>query len=203
MVGKKKTRDVQFYREASEAAFDETGNRKRRRQYGDDDEIEAEQDERRKRAELNRHFKAFADKIAEASDGRLEVDIPYRELGFQGVPSRSNVLMQPTTDCLVHLVEPPFLVITLAEVEVAHLERVQYGLKNFDLVFVLKDFKQNPITVLARSRIQAQSRYGSLTRKLLTGTPSRPASLRTSRSGSTLATFRSQRARSTSTGEPS
>lgn len=153
LVGKKKTHDIQFYREASEAAFDETGNRKRRRQYGDEDEIEAEQDERRKRAELNRHFKAFADKIADASDGRLEVDIPYRELGFQGVPSRSNVLMQPTTDCLVHLVEPPFLVVTLAEVEVAHLERVQYGLKNFDLVFVLKDFKKTPITMCVRSSL--------------------------------------------------
>ncbi|GMF00295.1 unnamed protein product [[Candida] boidinii] len=32
------------------------------------------------------------------------------------------------------------MVITLEEIEVAHLERVQFGLKNFDLVFVFKDF---------------------------------------------------------------
>ncbi|MBW0475539.1 hypothetical protein O181_015254 [Austropuccinia psidii MF-1] len=148
-IGKKKTKDIQFYREASEATFDETGNRKRRRQQNgaDEDEIEAEQDERKKRAELNKHFKLFADKIADASDGRLEVDIPFRELGFHGVPFRSNVLLQPTTECLVHLIEPPFLVITLAEVEVAHLERIQYGLKNFDLVFVFKDFSRTPVHI--------------------------------------------------------
>ncbi|KAH9440953.1 hypothetical protein MJO29_015316 [Puccinia striiformis f. sp. tritici] len=148
-IGKKKTKDIQFFREASEATFDETGNRKRRRQNngGDEDEIEAEQDERRKRAELNKHFKTFADKIADASDGRLEVDMPFRELGFQGVPFRSSVLLQPTTECLVHLVEPPFLVITLTEVEVVHLERIQYGLKNFDLVFVFKDFTKPVIHI--------------------------------------------------------
>ncbi|KAH9814734.1 FACT complex subunit-domain-containing protein [Melampsora americana] len=148
-IGKKKVKDVQFYREASEAAFDETGNRKRRRQQngGDEDEIDAEQEERKKRADLNRHFKMFADKIADASDGRLEVEIPYRELAFQGVPFRSSVLLQPTTDCLVHLVEPPFLVITTTEVEVVHLERIQYGLKNFDMVFVFKDFTRTPVHI--------------------------------------------------------
>jgi len=53
------------------------------------------------------------------------VDMPFRNLGFNGVHSRSNVLLQPTTDCLVSLTETPFLVITLADVEIAHLERVQ------------------------------------------------------------------------------
>jgi hypothetical protein len=59
------SQDIQFFREASEAAFDETGNRKRRRQMHDEDEIEQEQEERRHRARLNKEFKAFADKIAE------------------------------------------------------------------------------------------------------------------------------------------
>jgi nucleosome binding factor SPN SPT16 subunit len=35
-------------------------------------------------------------------------------------------------------------VITLDDIEVAHLERVQFGLKNFDLVFVFKDFTRAP-----------------------------------------------------------
>lgn len=47
----------------------------------------------------------------------------------------------------MHLSELPFLVVTLAEIEVAHLERVQYGLKNFDLVFVLQDFTRPPIHI--------------------------------------------------------
>lgn len=142
---KKKTKDVQFYREATDIQFDETGNRKRKYRYGDEDEFEAEQEERRRRAELDRQFKAFAEKIAEAGRSEsLEVDMPLRELGFHGVPFRSNVYIQPTTDCLIQVTEPPFLVITLEDVEVAHLERVQFGLKNFDMVFVFKDFTRAP-----------------------------------------------------------
>lgn len=147
LIGKKKTKDIQFYREASDIQFDETGNKRRRHLYGDEDELEQEQEERRRRANLNREFKSFAEKISEASDGRIEVDVPFRELGFTGVPFRSNVLLQPTTDCLVHLSDPPFLIITLSEIEIAHLERVQFGLKNFDMVFVFKDFHRTPIHI--------------------------------------------------------
>ncbi|QPG72988.1 hypothetical protein FOA43_000292 [Brettanomyces nanus] len=139
MIGKKKTYNVQFYREATDASIDETGSRKRRYRYGDEDELEQEQEERRRRAALDKEFKQFAEHIADASHGLLDLDVPFRELGFQGVPSRSAVLCVPTRDCLVQLVDLPFLVITLEEVEIAHLERVQFGLKNFDLVFVFKD----------------------------------------------------------------
>ncbi|KAI1308574.1 FACT complex subunit SPT16 [Xylaria venustula] len=145
---KKKTKDVQFYREATDIQFDETGNRKRKYRYGDEDEFEAEQEERRRRAELDRMFKLFADKIAEAGKNEgVEVDMPLRELGFNGVPFRSNVYIQPTTDCLIQVTEPPFMVITLDDIEVAHLERVQFGLKNFDLVFIFKDFTRTPFHV--------------------------------------------------------
>lgn len=145
---KKKTKDVQFYREATDIQFDETGNRKRKYRYGDEDEFEAEQEERRRRAELDRLFQGFAQKIAEAgrSEG-IEVDMPIRDLGFNGVPFRSNVFVQPTTDCLIQVVEPPFMVITIEDIEIAHLERVQFGLKNFDMVFVFKDFTRAPYHV--------------------------------------------------------
>ena len=126
MVGKRKTKDVEFYREATEMQFDETGNRRRKHRYGDEEEFEAEQEERRRRAALDREFKAFAEKISDAGkDEGVDVDIPFREIGFNGVPNRSNVLIQPTTDAIVQLTEPPFLVVTLNEIEVAHLERVQ------------------------------------------------------------------------------
>jgi nucleosome binding factor SPN SPT16 subunit len=129
MIGKKKAKDVQFYREATDIQFDETGNRKRKYRGGDEEEFEAEQQERRRRAELDREFKNFAEKISEAgrNDG-VDVDIPFRELAFNGVPFRAGVLCQPTTDCLVQLTEPPFMVITLEDIEVAHLERVQVSL---------------------------------------------------------------------------
>ncbi|KAG5460311.1 MAG: histone chaperone Rttp106-like-domain-containing protein, partial [Olpidium bornovanus] len=73
--------------------------------------------------------------------------MPYRELGFDGVPFRSNVFLQPTDHCLVHLTDPPFLVVPIEDIEIAHLERVQFGLKNFDLVIVFKDFTRPPVHI--------------------------------------------------------
>ncbi|KAE8266753.1 hypothetical protein A4X09_0g5594 [Tilletia walkeri] len=150
MMGKKKAKDIQFYREVTDATFDETGNRKRKRWtggIGDEDEIELEQEERRRRAQLNKEFKHFAQRISDASEGRIIVDQPFRDLGFNGVPFRTNVLMQPTQECLVHLSEAPFFVVTLADVEIVHLERVQYGLKNFDMVFIFSDFTKAPVHI--------------------------------------------------------
>lgn len=145
IVGKKKTKDIQFFREASDTQIDETGNRKRKHRYGDEEEFEAEQEEKRRRAQLDKEFKNFAEKIADAGKNEnLSVDMPFRDLGFNGVPARSSVTIQPTTDCLVQLTEPPFLVITLTDIEVVHLERVQFGLKNFDMVVIFKDFTRPP-----------------------------------------------------------
>lgn len=131
-------------------SFDETGGKKRRPRYGDEDEIEQENEDRKRRRELDKLFSDFAKRIEKAAQDNqhdLEVDMPFRDLGFTGVPNRSNVLLLPTTNCLVHLSEYPFTVITLLEVEIVHLERVQFGLKNFDMVFVLSDFKKAPIHV--------------------------------------------------------
>ncbi|KAH3684665.1 hypothetical protein WICPIJ_004352 [Wickerhamomyces pijperi] len=142
--GKKKAFDVQFYREATDMAIDETNGKRRggARRYGDDDELEQEQMERRRKAALDKEFRRFGELIADSSNGLVDLDIPFRELGFQGVPFRSATFMIPTRDCLVQLSEPPFLVVTLSEIEVAHLERVQFGLKNFDLVLIFKDFSK-------------------------------------------------------------
>lgn len=157
MVGKRKTKDLQFYREAADMAFDETGNRRRKYRYGDEDELEQEQEERRRRAALNKEFKAFGEQIAEASNGQLDLDVPFRDLGFEGVPFRANVFCQPTTECLVQLIDPPFLVVPLNEIEVCHLERVQFGLKQFDLVFVYKDYNKQVTHINSIPMIQLDS----------------------------------------------
>lgn len=150
MLGKKKTYDVQFFREVSDMNFDETTGKRRKARYGDEDEIEQEQEDRRRRQELDKMFQAFAKRISDAAQSQqyeLEVDVPFRELGFSGVPHRTNVLLMPTTECLVHLSEMPFTVITLSEVEIVHFERVQFGLKAFDMVFVLNDFKKGVVNI--------------------------------------------------------
>jgi nucleosome binding factor SPN SPT16 subunit len=76
MIGKKKTKDIQFYREATDMQFDETGNRKRKHRYGDEDEIEMEQAERKRRHALNKEFKAFAEKIADAATESVRIYFP-------------------------------------------------------------------------------------------------------------------------------
>lgn len=158
MVGKKKTHDIQFFREALESHVDETGGRRRnnRAAYGDEDEIAQEREERRKRKEANEEFQQFGERVAEAFKG-LELEVPFRDLGFDGVPSRQSVFLQPTTECLVYLSEPPYTIVTLREVEIAYLERVMFGLKNFDLVFIFKDHSRAPlhITSIPMSSLEA------------------------------------------------
>lgn len=71
MIGKKKTKDVQFYREVGDVSFDETGNKKRRYNYGDEDELDSEQNERKARNRLNKEFKEFANTISEMVRGTI------------------------------------------------------------------------------------------------------------------------------------
>jgi len=73
MIGKKKTKDIQFFREATDMQFDETGNRKRKFRYGDEDEIEMEQAERARRSKMNKEFKAFAEKISDAASTSVRI----------------------------------------------------------------------------------------------------------------------------------
>lgn len=48
------------------------------------------------------------------SDLNLEFEVPFRELGFHGVPHRTNSFIMPTVNCLVELTEMPFTVLTLS-----------------------------------------------------------------------------------------
>ncbi len=56
------------------------------------------------------------------------------------MPYKTSSLVLPTVNCLVDLIETPFLVVTLKEIEVVNLERVGFALKNFDMAIVFKDF---------------------------------------------------------------
>mmetsp|Transcript_26112 Transcript_26112/g.50719 ORF Transcript_26112/g.50719 Transcript_26112/m.50719 type:complete len:670 (+) Transcript_26112:2-2011(+) len=147
MMGKKKTKDVQFYVEVMEASYALDNHR---RSGYDPDELEEEQRERALRNRMNQEFQNFTRKVEEAAKD-LEFDIPYRDLGFYGVPphNRANCFIMPAVNALVELVEPPWFVVPLNDIEVAHFERVVYGLKNFDMVIVLKDFKEKPLHVNA------------------------------------------------------
>ncbi|CAL4122106.1 unnamed protein product, partial [Meganyctiphanes norvegica] len=138
MFGKKKHVDVQFYTEVGEITTD-LG---KHQHMHDRDDLSAEQAERELRHKLTSAFKAFTEKVETMTKNTIEFDTPFRELGFPGAPFRSTVLLQPTSGCLVNLTEWPPFVIVLEEVELVHFERVQFHLKNFDMVFVFKDYSK-------------------------------------------------------------
>lgn len=68
----------------------------------------------------------------------LEFEVPFRELGFHGVPHRETGFMMPSVHALVELTQTPFTVITMSEVNVVNLERVGFNLRNFDMTLVFK-----------------------------------------------------------------
>lgn len=71
-------------------------------------------------------------------DLNLEFEIPFRELGFHGVPHRQTGFLMPSVNALVELIDMPFTVITMTEVNIVNLERVGFNLKNFDMTLVFK-----------------------------------------------------------------
>ena len=150
MVGNKKTKDVQFYVEVREANESVGGGP--RRSTWDPDEIEEEQRERARRNKINQDLKEFSRRCQDQwekdfPDMILEFDIPFRDLGFHGVPYKSSSFIVPTVYCLVELIETPFMVVTLSEIEVVNLERVGQGQKTFDMAIVFKDFTREILRI--------------------------------------------------------
>jgi len=145
MFGKKKHLDVQFYTEVGEITTD-LG---KHQHMHDRDDLAAEQSERELRVKLKTAFKSFCEKVEAVTKQEIEFDTPFRDLGFPGAPFRSTVLLQPTSGCLVNFTEWPPFVITLEDVELVHFERVQFHLKNFDMIFVFKDYQKKVVMVNA------------------------------------------------------
>jgi len=145
MFGKKKQQDVQFYTEVGEITTD-LG---KHQHMHDRDDLAAEQAERELRGKLKSGFKGFCEKVEGVTKGTLEFDSPFRDLGYNGVPHRETVLLQPTSSCLVNLTAWPPFVTTLEDVELVHFERVQLSLKNFDMVFIFKDYSKKISMVTA------------------------------------------------------
>nr|XP_027230810.1 FACT complex subunit spt16-like isoform X1 [Penaeus vannamei] len=145
MFGKKKHVDVQFYTEVGEITTD-LG---KHQHMHDRDDLSAEQAERELRHKLTSAFKSFTEKVETMTKHQIEFDTPFRELGFPGAPFRSTVLLQPTSGCIVNLTEWPPFVIVLDEIELVHFERVQFHLKNFDMVFVFKDYTRKTAMINA------------------------------------------------------
>ncbi|XP_057792000.1 FACT complex subunit SPT16-like [Salvia miltiorrhiza] len=149
MVGNKKTKDVQFYVEVMEMVQNISSGK---RSAYDPDEIEEEQRERDRKNKINMEFQQYVNRVNDLWGQPqlrldLEFDQPLRELGFHGVPYKASAFIVPTSSCLVELIETPFLVISLSEIEIVNLERVGLAQKNFDMAIVFKDFKRDVMRI--------------------------------------------------------
>ena len=143
LVGKKKVSDIQFYREIGSQA-DDINMKGRGRDY---DEYEMELKEQKRIDNMNKEFVRFSKNVEDL--GLIKFEIPYRELQFNGVPSKDNVVIYPTPSCLISLSATPFLVITINEIEVIYFERVSQNLKMFDMAIIFKDFSRPPKKISA------------------------------------------------------
>eukprot|EP00002_Diphylleia_rotans_P026097 TRINITY_DN5189_c0_g1_i1.p1 TRINITY_DN5189_c0_g1~~TRINITY_DN5189_c0_g1_i1.p1 ORF type:complete len:1024 (+),score=233.35 TRINITY_DN5189_c0_g1_i1:49-3120(+) len=148
MVGKKKTKEIQVYTEIVDSSHDLHDRSSMPRHRTDDEEMEAELRERELLKKISGSFDNFRKKIEEATSNRLEFEIPFRDLEFDGVPyfgtlrSSANLTLSPTGNCLAQLSTPPFFVLSMDDVDVALLERVRFNLRSFDIVFVFKDYSR-------------------------------------------------------------
>lgn len=135
LLNKKKVQDIQFYVEVGEITTDLMKGQNIR----DRDDLYAEQREREMRHKLKNGFKSFIEKVESISKD-VDFDSPYRELGFQGAPHKSTCMLQPTSQCLINVIEWPAFVVSLDDIECVHFERVTFSIKNFDMVIVYKDY---------------------------------------------------------------
>lgn len=157
LIGKKRFKDVQFYRKVPDARFVEMESQgRKRRRLGDwscpwsnnHAEFGTEGSKRKKIHTINTRYKLFADKIQNAGQEHIHaVDVPFREFSFYGVTHRFPVLCQPTASCLIQLTDTPFMVLTLEDVEIVHFEGVHSSMVNFDMVWVFKDFHRPTLQI--------------------------------------------------------
>jgi|APCry1669188879_1035177.scaffolds.fasta_scaffold559051_1 nucleosome binding factor SPN SPT16 subunit len=86
---------------------------------------------------MHKEFDAFIKSIEDsAKEFNVLFERPYRELSFEGNWNRARIVLQPTLNTLMSIVETPFFILPLNEVEIACFERVMPGIKSFDMVFI-------------------------------------------------------------------
>ena len=73
----------------------------------------------------------------------MNVRCACRQLAFPGNTGKSTVMLMPTISCLVQLVEVPYTVVTLNDIEIVSLERVGFNTSTFDMVIIFKDFSRD------------------------------------------------------------
>jgi hypothetical protein len=73
----------------------------------------------------------------------------YSAIGaLNGYESELKILVSQNLTSNFVCFKPPFVVV-LDEVEIVHFERVHFQLKNFDMVFIMKDYTKKTLSIQA------------------------------------------------------
>ena len=142
-VNKKKTHDVQFYCEVGAIAEDLNDPRRNRGRYDYPNEMQEEEMERYMQQKYNDAFLAFVEKVNGAASDCVKFESPFSDFSFYGSPFYNNVLISPCDRCLVSIVDTPLFVLSLDEIEIVSIERIDNKIKNFDLIIIFKDYSRS------------------------------------------------------------
>ena len=145
IINKKLTNNVQFFIEVGHVIEDLNDPRKRK--GVEFEEFEEEQLEQQARERHNKLFLDFITYTEKNWQSDLKFDMPTPELGFYGSHASNNVFIVPTRRNLVSLIENPFLVVSLDEIELVSIERVDNIIKNFDIAIIFKDYSRQVLTI--------------------------------------------------------
>lgn len=145
-INRKPTSSIQFFTEVGYTAED-LNDPRRRNNAPDFEELQEEELEEKAREHYNNLFLDFVNAVEKGWESDLKFDSPFNELGFYGSCNYNNVFIMPTAHCLVSLIETPFLVIFLDDIELVALERMDNKIKNFDLTIIFKDYSRAVQTI--------------------------------------------------------
>ena len=115
-VSSKLYEDVQVFVEVA-------GNSKEIGKRDDNEDDEDDDYERRKLVKINKEFEDFVKDTERISLGKITFDIPFKELGFMGMPYKGLVFLQPTVNYLTNFIEKPFFVMKIDEIDFVCFER--------------------------------------------------------------------------------
>ena len=147
LINKKRVVNIQFYCEVISIAEDLTQMRRTRMNNAYNDEILEQDTDHLLQTKYDEAFLNFVEMVNQKSGGSVQFESPFWEFSFYGSPFHNNVLITPCESCLIAIVECPLFVLSIEDIEIVSIERVDNKLKNFDMVIIFRDYTRSVQTI--------------------------------------------------------
>jgi nucleosome binding factor SPN SPT16 subunit len=147
LINKKKVINVQFYCEVIALAEDLTNNKRNRINNSYPEEVLEQDTDHLLQNQYDEAFLNFVERVNEKASISVKFESPYLDQSFYGSPFHNNVLISPCDTCLIAIVESPLFVLSIEDIEIVSIERVDNTLKNFDMVIIFRDYSRSVQTI--------------------------------------------------------